>query len=122
MELLSSEDIFNIHEKVIDSQELQGLAKNKSLETIIFRVENRINYGFIDDEYHLAATYAVVIAVGHVFNDANKRTAVIAMDTTLRRNGINLQFDVQKLGQIIIKVAQGTMKEAELAHHLRSLK
>lgn len=121
MELLRSVDVLNIHAKVINPQELQGLAGNKSLEAIIHRIENRIQYGLIGDVYDLAATYAVVIAVGHVFNDANKRTAVIAMDTVLRRNGISLKFDAEKFGQVIIKVAQGIVDETELARHLRSL-
>ncbi len=113
--------VLNIHAKVISPQELQGLAGNKSLEAIIHRIENRILYGMIGDVYDLAATYAVVIAVDHVFNDANNRTAVIAMDTALRRNGISLRFDAEKMGQVIIKVAQGIVDETELARHLRSL-
>ena len=111
MEFLSIQDVLNIHERVIDPKELQGLAGNKSLDAIISRVETRIHYGLIGDEYDLAATYAVVIAVGHVFNDANKRTAVIAMDMALRKNGIKLHFDVEKTGQIIIKVAQSMINE-----------
>lgn len=121
MELLRSVDVLNIHAKVIDPQELQGLAGHKSLEAIIHRIENRIQYGLIGDVYDLAATYAVVIAVGHVFNDANKRTAVIAMDTVLRRIGISLKFDAEKFGQVIIKVAQGIVDETVLARHLRCL-
>ena len=121
MESLRSVDVLNIDAKVINPKELQGLAGNKSLEAIIHRIENRIRYGLIGDMYDLAATYAVVIAVGHVFNDANKRTAVIAMDTVLRRNGISLKFDAEKFGQAIIKVAQGIVDETELARHLRCL-
>ena len=121
MELLNSRDVFTIHDKVINPQELPGLAGNKSLDAIIARVENRIHYGMIGDEYELAATYAVVIAVGHVFNDANKRTAAIAMDTALRRNGITLQFNAEHMGQTIINVAQGIIDETELARYLRSL-
>lgn len=119
MEFLRSVDVLNIHAKVINQQELQGLIGNKSLEAIIHRIENRTQYGLIGDVYDLAATYAVVFAVDHVFNDANKRTAVIAMDTVLRRNGINLKFDTEIFGQVIIKVAQGIVDETELARHLR---
>ena len=121
MELLRSVDVLNIHGKVINPQELQSLAGNKSLEAIIHRIENRIRYGLIGDVYDLAATYAVVIAVDRVFNYANKRTAVIAMDTVLRRNGISLKLDDEKFGQVIIKVEQGVVDETELARHLRSL-
>ncbi len=88
---------------------------------LIGRVENRIHYGMIRDEFDLAATYAVVIAVGHVFNDANKRTAFSAMETCLRLNGIIHEFDVEDSGPIMIKVAQGQLDEAELARYLRAL-
>lgn len=121
MELLRSVDVLNIHAKVINPQELQGLAGNKSLEAIIHRIENRIQYGLIGDVYDLAATYAVVIAFGNVFNDANKRTTLIAMDTVLRRDGISIKPDAEKFGQVIIKVAQGIVDETELARHLRCL-
>lgn len=120
MKLLSTEDVLSIHEMVIEDNELQGMAGNKSLDAVLYRVENRIQYGLIDDVFDLAATYAVVVAVGHVFNDANKRTAFITMDTCLRENGIVLEFDTETIGQIIIKVAQGKMDESELARYLRN--
>ncbi len=122
MRLLRLQDVHLIHENIIDGQELQGYAGNKSLEAVIARVENRIHFGLIKDEYDLAAAYAVVIAVGHVFNDANKRTAYRSMAACLELNDIDLAFDTEEIGQIIIKVAQGLMDEVELAHYLRSVK
>ncbi len=121
MKLLTSEHILIIHESVINKNELQGLAGNKSLESLVARVENRIHYGMIIDEYELAATYAVVVVVGHVFNDANKRTAFMAMDTCLRENAIVLPYNTESIGQMIVRVAQGLVDEAELARYLRSL-
>ena len=122
MEYLNSEVVLQIHEKVINPNELQGFAGDKSLEAVIGRVDNRIHYGMIQDEYDLASTYAVVIARGHIFNDANKRTAFIAMDSCLRRNNIEIDFNAKSIGQIMIKVAQGLMDEVELARYLRNLK
>lgn len=122
MKLLNSQDVHLIHEHVIDEHELQGYAGSKSLESIIARVENRIHFGLIKDEYDLAATYAVVIAVGHVFNDANKRTAYRSMTACLELNGVDIVFDTEEIGQIIIKVAQDLMDEVELARYLRCLK
>lgn len=119
MLILSSADVLVIHEHVINPGELQGIAKDKSLEAGIIQVDNRIQYGLIRDVYDLAATYAVVIAVGHVFNDANKRTAYRAMTLCLDLNGISPVFEVEEIGPIIIKVAQGLMDEVELAQYLR---
>ena len=92
MKLLSAESVLFIHEQVINPHELQGLAGNKSLDAVMARVENRIQYGMIADSYDLAACYAVVIGTGHVFNDANKRTAFRTMTSCLRTNGLDIEF------------------------------
>ena len=121
MKLLSTAEVFLIHEEVINANELQGLAGDKSLDAVIHRVDSRIHYGMVNDVYDLAATYAAVIAVGHVFNDANKRTAFRTMDACLRQNGIHPRYDTKSMGQAMIKVAQGSMDEVELARYLRNL-
>ncbi len=121
MKLLEADDVFLIHEYVINTHELQGLAGDKSLHFVIARIENRIQYGLINDEFDLAANYATVIAVGHVFNDANKRTAFRSMDICLRINGIELEYDTAEIGKIIIQVAQKLVDEIDLARYLRSL-
>ena len=120
MEFLSARDVAAIHELVIEPHELQGTAHNKSLDSVIARIDNRIAYGIITDEFELAACYACYIAVGHVFNDANKRTAFTSMMTTLSSNNIELSLDYQEAGNMIIKAAQGIVDEAELAEWLRS--
>jgi death-on-curing protein len=122
MKLLNTEAVFLIHEAVINPNELQGLAGDKSLDAVVSRVENRIHYGMIQDEYDLASSYAVVIARGHVFNDGNKRTAFKAVRICLQLNNIFVSFDTESIGQIIIKVAQGLIDEVELARYLRNLK
>lgn len=121
MKVLKTEDVFAIHEAVINPNELQGLAGNKSLDAVVSRIQNRIQYGLVNDVYDLAASFAVVIAVGHVFNDANKRTAYKTMVTSLRLNGVYIKHDAEDIGQIMVKVAQGLIDEIELARYLRSL-
>lgn len=121
MKLLSVEDVLLIHEEVINPNELQGIAGDKSLEAVIHRVDTRVHYGMVGDLYDLAAIYASVLAVGHVFNDANKRTAFRTMDLCLRQNGILPCYDTESIGQVMIKVAQGKMDEVELARYLRTL-
>lgn len=121
MNYLSSEKVIAIHEQVVGSSELQGMARNKSIESVLARVDNRVAYGMIEDVFELAACYACYIAVGHVFNDGNKRTAFTAMDTCLRINSIELDFDTVEAGEMMIKVAQGIVDEKELAEWLRTL-
>jgi len=118
---LSTKSVLAIHEEVIGQNELQGLAGNKSIDAVLARIDNRITYGMIDDLYELAACYACYIAVGHAFHDANKRTAFAAMDICLVINGIELDFDAEETGQMIIQAARGIVDEKELAQWLRNL-
>ncbi len=121
MNYLSSEKVIAIHERVIGPDELQGIAVNKSIESVLARVDNRIAYGLIEDVFELAACYACYIAVGHAFNDGNEQTAFTAMGTCLRINGIELDFDTVETSDLIIKAAQGIVDEKELAEWLRTL-
>ena len=121
MRYLAAEQVVAIHERVILDHELQGIANNRPVEAVIGRVENRLAYGLIGDVYDLAACYACYIAVGNCFHDANKRTAHTAMQVILKLNGIQLDYDIKTLGDMIIKAARGTVDEAELAAFLRSL-
>ena len=86
------------------------------------RVNNRVAYDMIEDVFELAACYACYIAVGHAFNDGNKRTAFKPQwDTCLKINDIELDFDTVETSDMIIKAAQGIVDEKELAEWLRIL-
>ena len=119
-ETFTADEIIAIHDEAINPGELQGLARDKSIEGALGRVENRIAYGMIDDAIALAAVYAVAIATGHVFNDANKRTAYKVMRACLHANGIDFDFDKKEIGDLIISVAQGNIDEDALADWLRA--
>ena len=108
-----------IHDAVLNVGELTGRALDKSLEGALGRVDNRLGYGMVDDAFDLAAAYAVAIAQGHCFNDANKRTAHQSMDTCLDLNGIQISWTADDVGPIIIRVAQRLMDDGELAQWLR---
>ena len=121
MIFLSADDIIAIHEDVIESNELQGMAKHKSIKAVIARIHNRMAYGMIVDIYELAACYASYIAVGHVFHEANKRTAFASMDICLVLNDIELDFNTTEAGDMMIKTAQKIIDESDLAEWLRKL-
>lgn len=120
MKFLTVQLIIQIHEKVIESHELQGFAGNKSIESVISRINNRITFGLIEDVFALAACYASFISVGNLFNDANKRTAFMAMDICLLLNGIKLTYETEIVGQLIVKLSQGEIDEMDLAKWLRN--
>ena len=118
--LLSPELVETIHDTVLNPGELAGRARDKSLEGALARVENRLAYGMIADAYDLAATYAVVIATGHCFNDANTRTAHQSMDVCLDLNGIEIAWETEAVGRVIIEAAQGRLEAPDLAAWLRA--
>lgn len=76
-----------IHDAVLNPGELSGRAQDESLDGALARVENRLAYGMIADMFDLAAAYAMAIAQGHCFNDANMRTAYRTMVAVLDMNG-----------------------------------
>lgn len=95
------------------------MAGHKSLDAVLARIENRMTFGMIIDVYELAACYACFLAVGHVFNEANKRTAFACMDICLSLNDVELAYDHVEVGDLIIKTAQGIVDETELSIWLR---
>jgi death-on-curing protein len=117
--LLSVDHIIAIHDEVLEPNELQGMAGDKSLEGALSRVENRLNYGLVEDIYSLAASYAVAVSQAHCFNDGNKRTAFQVMDLILDLNGINAIWNVEVVGQKIVLLSQSKLDEADLAQWLR---
>lgn len=121
-QLLDPELVILIHDEVLNPGELQGLALNKSLEGALARVQNRLAFGMIDDIYDLAANYAMAIAQGHCFNDANKRTAFRSLHVCLDLNGVPLPPVADEvLGDRIIALAQGQIDDGILADWLRGL-
>ena len=118
--LLSAELVESIHDAVLNPGELKGMAGDKSLEGALARVDNRLVYGMINDVFELAAAYCVAIATGHVFNDANKRTAHQAMDVCLDLNGVQIPHETIEAGDLIRAVARGQMDEDDLAKWLRA--
>ena len=122
MRYLTASQLVAIHERVILPNELQGMARNRSIEAVVARIENRLAYGLMGDVFDLAACYLCYVAVGHCFNDANKRTAHTAMQLVLQMNGIAVQFDIEEMGNKVISAAQGRLEDADVAYYLRSLK
>lgn len=117
--LLNASIVETIHEDVLNPGELQGMAGDKSLDGALSRVDNRLVYGMITDVFDLAAAYCVAVATGHVFNDANKRTAYRSMLLVLDVNGEKMRHDTNEMGDVIREVAQRRIDEEDLAAWLR---
>lgn len=117
--LLAPDLVEAIHDSVLNAGELQGRARDKSLEGALVRVSNRLAYSLIADVFDLAAAYAVAIARGHCFNDGEKRTAFQTMDVCLDLHGIQIVWKTEEVSNIIVRAAQGQVDEPTLADWLR---
>ncbi|WP_323041699.1 type II toxin-antitoxin system death-on-curing family toxin [Gemmobacter sp.] len=118
--LLSPQVVVALHDAALNPGELSGLARDKSLEGALARVDNRLAYGMIVDVFDLAAAYAAAVAQGHCFNDGNKRTAFESMSFCLEMHGIVLDWPAQEIGDLIIALAQRRTDDAALADWLRA--
>ena len=117
--LLTVDDVIAVHDYVLSDHESQGLAGGKFLDGALGRVENRLNYGFIEDVFDLGASYAAAISQAHCFNDGNKRTAFQVMDVVLDLNGVQMAWETEVIGQKIVLVAQSKLDHVSFAEWLR---
>ena len=95
---------------------LPGLRDEGLLLSALSRPENAYHYSDPKpDIAELAAAYGFGLAKNHPFNDANKRTALIAMRLFLKLNGYDLAASLEDKYKTIIRVAASNMSEDELA-------
>lgn len=117
--LLTADDVVAIHDYVLSDHELQGLAGGKYLDDALGRVENRLNYGLIEDVFALGASYAAAISQTHCCNDGNKRTAFQVMDLVLDLNGVQMAWDTEVIGQKVVLLGQSKLDDASFADWIR---
>ncbi|MFP9230921.1 death-on-curing protein [Pectobacterium cacticida] len=113
--MIDAAKVIEIHDFILSQEPgLQGSHGSGPLEGALARIDSRIHYEGLDDVFEIAATYAVALARGHVFNDANKRTALVTALTYLELQGIQIPRD-DTLENIMVDVAEGTLDTADLA-------
>ena len=61
------------------------------VESALARVETHAYYAGLDDVLGIAAMYAEAIGQGHVFNDANKRTALTCALVYMSSQGLEVE-------------------------------
>ena len=99
---------------------LPGLRDEGLLLSALSRPENAYHYSEQKpDVAELAAAYGFGLAKNHPFNDANKRTAFIAMRLFLKLNGYNLAASAEEKYKTIIRVAASEISEHELTQWVR---
>ena len=99
---------------------LPGLRDEGLLLSVLLRPENSYHYSDPKpDVAELAAAYGFWLAKNHSFNDANKRTALIAIRLFLKLNGYDLAAWPEGMYRTIIRVAANDISEDELAQWIR---
>ena len=97
-----------------------GLRDEGLLFFVLSRPENTYHYYHPKtDVAELAAASGFGLAKNHPFNDANKRTALIAMRLFLKLNGYDLAASPEDKYKTIIRVAASDISENELAQWIR---
>lgn len=115
---LNQEEVIALHDATIKRfGGLPDMADRDRVSALLARVANYEAYSDTDI-YDLAALYLVAIARGHVFNDANKRTAFNAAMLFLRRNG-HAFYDHWMWDVLAITAATGEYNPEEIAGFFR---
>jgi len=95
-----------------------GIRDRGLLESALARPINRAGYGS-PDVFELAAAYAFGISRNHPFIDGNKRTAYIAMELFLLKNGYSCEASDPDALLTMVQLAEGQMTEQDYATWLR---
>lgn len=118
---LSAKEVQSIHDSILeDYPGLKGSKPGLSVEAVVGRIHHNLFYGSFHGIEEVAALYAEAIARGHVFNDGNKRTALISMLTFLEENGVYVDADQEQIADKIVDLADGRTSHKELAPWLKS--
>jgi len=121
--MLDAAFVLQIHDEIlIEEPGLPGFAGPgfAGLEITLLRVENWSTYGDLNDVFGIAAMYAVAIARGHIFNDGNKRRALVAALTYLKLQDITVTRDAS-LEDEMVAVAEGVTDVVTFANRLAVL-
>jgi len=89
------------------------------IESALSRPQNRHAYEPESDLCTLAAAYLFGLVKNHGYVDGNKRVGFAAAATFLLLNGLRLIASEADAYDVVIKLAEGSLSEAELAGWLR---
>lgn len=114
-------EIFH-HEQIREHGGIHGIRDEGLLESAINRHRQLFTYGDPPpDICALAAAYAYGLIKNHPYLDGNKRTAAIACELFLLRNG--LQFTVTEIEKypFYLALAAGDVNESQFTEWLRTV-
>ena len=121
MSEITPEMVMEIHDLILSTESgLDGGHGIGPLEGALGRISSHLQYAEVEDIYEVAALYAVALARGHVFNDANKRTALVTALTYLQIQGVDIPRS-DDLEEVMVDVAEGRLDARSLADIFYSL-
>ena len=116
MKFVSSQEVIEFHDRLISRDGgVAGMPEPGRADAIIHRVLNMYHYEGVTDIMDLAAVYLVAIARGHIFNDANKRTALFVAHIISSR----ISFDEMQI--IALNAATGEYNWKMVSDHLKAI-
>lgn len=98
-----------------------GLRDEGLLESALARPRQRWAYEPEADLASLAACYGFGLTKNHAFLDGNKRVGLVAMNVFLILNGHEIETGEPEAVATMVRVADGSFGEAELADWLRGV-
>ena len=96
-----------------------GIRDAGLIDSALARPRNKCAYGK-RELAPLAAAYAFGLANNQGYVDGNKRIAFLAMATFLELNGLELDPPESEVVRIMLRVANGSCSEEELAEWVRN--
>ena len=97
-----------------------GVRDEGLLESALARAQQMHAYAEAPNTVDMAAAYTAGIVRNHPFIDGNKRTGFVVGILFLELNGYSFTASEEDAAQAVLKLAAGTLDEAEYANFLRA--
>lgn len=118
---LDAGDIEYIHRtQIAEHGGLAGIKDAGALISTLHRPQQPKNYNSKSSIFELAASLGYGFAKNHVFNDGNKRVALMTMFVFLGYNDLRLNIPEEEAVAATLAVAAGEIKEQVLATWLEA--
>ncbi|WP_198117487.1 type II toxin-antitoxin system death-on-curing family toxin [Massilia rhizosphaerae] len=94
--LMTPELVREIHDLILSTEPgLKGDYGEEKLLGALARVDMTVEYDNVNDVFEIAALYALALACGHAFLDANKRTGLVTALAYLVMQGIDIPLELR---------------------------
>ena len=117
MIILTVEQVIDFHTEIIDEfGDAHGIREMGLLISAIEMPKASMFGEFLHVSiYDKAAAYLYHIVCNYPFLDGNKRSGLVAALTFLEANAVILEYDENKLEDLVVKVATGQANKASIA-------